>query len=160
MSLGIDESKAKDVARERDVDANYRTLRIIWLAILASVIAIFVVTRVVESQANDNLKVLFWILMLMGLVNFGASFFLKHKLLKQATEKRKPELARSAYIIAFALCEAIGLFGFIAHLVTGIEYYYFFFVLSAFGILMHKPQRDDLLTAIAGGGIWETRKND
>lgn len=160
MSLGIDESKAKAVEQDREADANYRTLRIIWLAILVSVIAIFIVTRLVQPAGDDNLKVLFWILLMLGVVNFGASFFLKQKLLKQATEKRKPELARSAYIVAFALCESIGLFGLIAHLVTGVEYYYFFFVLSAFGILMHKPQRDDLLAAAAGRGIWEARKND
>jgi uncharacterized membrane protein len=96
MSLGLDETKGKDVAREAKVDANYRTLRIIWLAILASVIAIFVATRFVQPQANDNIKVLFWILLMLGVVNIGASFLLKHKLLKQATEKRKNDLSRSA----------------------------------------------------------------
>lgn len=159
MSLGIDESKAQDVAKEREVDANYRTLRVIWLAILVSVIAVFVVTRFVQPTPGGN-KVLFWILLAIGLGNLGASFLLKQKMMKQAAEQRKVELVRSAYIIAFALCESIGLFGFIAHLITGIEYYYFFFVLSGFGILLHKPQRDDLLTATAGRGIWEARKND
>jgi F0F1-type ATP synthase membrane subunit c/vacuolar-type H+-ATPase subunit K len=159
MSLGLDESKAEDVERETEVDGNYRTLRIIWLAILASLIIIFIVTRIVTPTPVAP-RVLFWILLAVGAGNFGASFFLKQKMLKQAAEKRKPEMLRSAYLIALALCESIGIFGLLAHLITGVEQYYFFFVLSGFGILLHKPQRDDLLAVYAGGGIWEARKND
>jgi F0F1-type ATP synthase membrane subunit c/vacuolar-type H+-ATPase subunit K len=158
MSLGLDEAKGKEVASEREADANYRTLRIIWLAILASLITIFVVTRIVKPQPEAP-KGLFWILLAIGIGNFGASFILKHKMLKQAAEKRKPELVRGAYLVGLALCESIGLFGLIAHLITGVEYYYFFFVLSGFGILLHKPQRGDMLAAYSGG-VWEARRND
>lgn len=159
MSLGLDEEKSKELAGEREVDAIYRVLRIIWLAILASLTAIFVVTRLVKPEPGAP-KELFWILLAVGIVNFGASFFLKHKILKQAAEKRKPELVKSAYLIGWALCESIGLFGLLAHLITGVEYYYFFFVLAGFGTLLHKPQRDDILAAYNGGGIWEAREND
>lgn len=159
MSLGLDESKAESVASERAVDADYRVLRIIWLAILASLVAIFVVTRIVKPEPVIP-KELFWVLFAMGLGDFGASFFLKHKLLRQAAEKRKPEMVKSAYIVGLALSESVGILGLVAHLLTGVEYYYFFFVLSGFGILLHKPQRDDILAAYQGGGIWEARRND
>jgi F0F1-type ATP synthase membrane subunit c/vacuolar-type H+-ATPase subunit K len=159
MSLGLDESKANEVKSEREVNAGYRALRIIWLVILASLVAIFVVTRIIEPQP-DAPRELFWILLAVGVGNFGASFFLKQRLLKQATEKRKPELVKGAYLVGMALCESVGLFGLLAHLLTGIEYYYFFFVLSGFGLLLHKPQRDDILAAYSGGGIWEARRND
>jgi F0F1-type ATP synthase membrane subunit c/vacuolar-type H+-ATPase subunit K len=159
MSLGIDESKAKDVEQDRKADASYRTLRIIWLAILVLVIAVFVVTRFIQPTPEAD-KILFWILLAVGLGQLGASFLLKQKMLTQAITERKPELARGAYITAFALCESIGILGLIVYLSTGVEYYYFFFVLSGFGILLHKPQRDDLLAAVAGRGIWEARKND
>jgi F0F1-type ATP synthase membrane subunit c/vacuolar-type H+-ATPase subunit K len=159
MSLGLDESKAVEVETERAVDAAHNTLRLIWLAVLSSVILIFVVTRLVRPTP-DMPRAISWALLAVGLVNFGASFLLKQKILKQAREKRKIELVRSAYIVAFALCEAVGLFGLLAHLITGIEYYYFFFVLAGFGLLLHKPQRDDILGALSGGGVWEARKND
>ena len=152
MSLGLDESKGQEVESARAVDANYRTLRILWLAILASVIALFVVSRIVEPKPGAP-KVLFWILLALGVGNFGASFLLKQKMLRQAIEKRKSETVRGAYLVALALCESIGIFGLIAHLITGVEQYYFFFVLSSFGILMHKPQRDDLLGASASSGF-------
>jgi F0F1-type ATP synthase membrane subunit c/vacuolar-type H+-ATPase subunit K len=160
MSLGLDESKAKDAGREAEVAANYSTLRIIWLAILAGVISLFIVSRVVQPSMIEGGHIVFWMLMAVGISTFGASFILKYKLQKLAVEKQQPGGVRSAYIIAFALCEATGIFGLIAHLMTGIEHYYFFFVLSGFGILLHKPQRDDLLAAYAGDAIWEARRND
>lgn len=160
MSLGIDESKAKDVQTDKEVDASFRILRIVWLVILASVIAIFVVSRLVQPTP-DGAKVLFWILLAICLGNLGASFIIKQKMLKQAIEQHKIQLVQSAYIIALSLCESIAIFGLIVHLTTGVEYYYFFFVLSGFGILLHKPQRDDLLAAAdAGRGVWEARKSD
>ena len=158
MSLGLDESKAKDVAREAEVDTNYRTLRIIWLAILAGVITLFIVTRLTQPALGAP-KIIFWILFAAGVGNMGASFVLKHKMLRQATEKQEIGSVRSAHIVALVLCESIGIFGLIAYFITGVEQYYFFFVLSGFGILLHKPQRDDLLAATGGRNIWETRNN-
>jgi F0F1-type ATP synthase membrane subunit c/vacuolar-type H+-ATPase subunit K len=160
MSLGLDEEKAKAKEAERAVDANYRNLRIIWLAILASLVAVLVVSRLVQPEQSDADKTRFWILLMLGIANFGASFVLKQKLLKQAREQRKPATVKSAYIVAFALCDSIGVLGLVVHFATGFEYYYFFFVLAGFGLLLHKPQRDDLLAASAGSGLWEARKND
>ena len=151
MGLGLDEDKAREAEQARAVEANYRTLSIIWLAILASVIGIFVITRVLGPMPSV-LTFIFWILFAIGIANFGASFLLKRLLVNQAVTKRKPELVRGAYLIAFALCESIGLLGLVAHLITGVEQYYFFFVLSGFGILIHKPQRDDILSASSATG--------
>ena len=141
MSLGLNGSN------QRNVDAGYRTLRIIWLAILAGVIGLFIITRLIQPSVGDGNKMLFWILMALGLVVVGASFVVKQKLLRQAFEKRRVELTRSAYLVALAMCEAAGIFGLMVYFTTGVEYYYLFFVLSGFGIILHKPQRDDLLAA-------------
>jgi hypothetical protein len=141
------------------VDDSLRALRIIWLAILAGVVVIFVVTRLVEGRAGGGLDVLFWILLALGVGELGASFVLKQKMLRQAVAEQKLELVRSAYILAFALCEAVALSGLIAHLVTGHKNYYFLFALSGFGVVVHKPQRNDLLAAAnEAGGVWETKK--
>ena len=158
MSLGLDEEKAKERDAERQVDADYGKVRIIWLAILASLVVLFAVTRLVEPGGAGPPQ-LFWILLAAGVVNLGASFVLKHRMLKTAAEQRKPQLVGAAYIAALALCESAGLFGLVAHLVTGSRYYYFLFVLAGFGILLHKPQREDVLAAAAGpGGVWEAKK--
>lgn len=145
MRLGLDESR--DI--EGEVDATYRTLRLIWLAFLASVVTLFIVTRLM-NPGSERTGGLFWILLAVALGNLGASFVLKQKLLGEATRKRKPELIRGAYLVAFALCESAGLLGLIVYLLAGVEYYYFYFVISGFGILVHKPQRDELLVAYGG----------
>lgn len=161
MSLGLDEEKAKERESETQLDAQYGKLRIIWLAILASLIVLFVVARLVQPASNDESRALFWILLAVGIVNLGASFYLKQKMLRAATEQRKPELVPAAYIVALALCESAGLFGLIAHLVTGAKYYYFLFVIAGFGMILHKPQRDDVLTAALGtGSPWKAKKQD
>lgn len=158
MSLGLDEEKAKERDAEREVDAHYGKLRLIWLSILATLVVFFVVTRLVKPE-SDSPKELFWILLALGVFNIGASFVLKQKILKTAIAQRKPELVRGAYIVALALCESTGLFGLVAHIATGAKYYYFLFVLGGFGMLLHKPQRDDVVAAAAGsGGLWETKR--
>lgn len=143
MSLGLNGSN------QNQADAGLRTLQVIWLMMLVSVTALFVITRLIEPPVKDaqGNKILFWMLWGLGFLTFGASFVMRFKLLKQAVAGQKPEMVRSAYIIAFALCEATAIFGLLAYFITGIQYYYLFFVLSGFGILLHKPQRDDVLAA-------------
>jgi hypothetical protein len=143
MNLGLNGTN------QNEVDAAYRSLKVIWLAILVGVITLFVITRLVQP-ATSNVQIVFWVLLALGLMSFGASFVMKQRMLKQAAGKNVLGFVRVAYIIAFALCEATALFGMVAYFVTGVEYYYFFFVLSGFGILLHKPQRDDLLAASGG----------
>ncbi|HEX8888970.1 MAG TPA: hypothetical protein VF779_07325 [Pyrinomonadaceae bacterium] len=141
MSLGLNGT------RQNEIDAAYRSIRVIWLAILAGVVTLFVITRLVQPVAS-NAKMIFWMLMALGLFTFGASFIMKQKTLRQAAGKNSLGMVRIAYIIAFAMCEATALFGMVAYFVTGVEYYYVFFVLSGFGIILHKPQRDDLVAAL------------
>lgn len=149
MTLGLNGTN------QNEVDAALRSLKIIWLAILAAVVLLFVVTRVVSPVATNNNPVIFWMLMALGLMTFGMSFFMKQKTLKEAVVKKSLGGVRIAYIIALALCEATALFGVVAFFVTGVEYYYFFFVLGGFGILLHKPQRDDLLAATGKDELWK-----
>jgi hypothetical protein len=149
MSLGLNGTN------QNEADSIYRSLKVIWLAILATVIALFVVTRVVQPVATNNLQIIFWMLMALGLFTLAASFIIKQKLLKQSAGKNSLGVVRIAYIAAFALCEATALFGTVAFFVTGLQYYYFFFVLSGFGIILHKPQRDDLLAASGKDNLWK-----
>ena len=158
MSLGLDEEKAKELDAEREVDAHYKKARLIWLALLATLVVMFVVTRLVEP-GNEFPPQVFWILLALGVVTLGASFVLKHRMLKTAAEQRKPQMVFGAYITALALCEASGQFGLFAHFATGVKYYYFLFVLAGFGMMLHKPQRADVLAAVSGpGGLWEAKK--
>ena len=157
MSLGLDEAKEKELNIQREVDSGYNTLRIIWLAVVSVLVLIFIVTRLVKPE-TANLKMLFWILLALGRMDLVASFIIKQALLKKAFLQQKVEMVRSAYIVAFALCESVALVGLVAHFVTGVEQYYFLFVLSGFGIMLHKPQREDLLVAAGAHKILSTGK--
>src|SRR5689334_12874378 len=101
-------------------------------------------------MATNHNQMIFWRFMGLGFFTLGASAVMKQKALKQAAGRKSLAIVRIAYIIAFAFCEATALFGVVAFFVTGIESYYFFFVLSGFGVILHKPQRDDLLLAASG----------
>jgi hypothetical protein len=160
MSLGLDEGKAQESDAAREVDAQYGKLRIIWLALLATLVVLFVVTRLAQP-GNDAPPEVFWVLLALGVFTLGASFVLKHRILKASVEQRKPQMVFSAYITALALSEASAQFGLIAHFATGVKYYYFLFVVAGFGMMLHKPQRDDVLAALHGpGGLWQAKKQD
>ena len=141
------------------VDDSYRRLRIIWLAILAAVVAAFVVTRLTEANFIGGSPWLFWFFLAIGAANLAVSFYVKQQTLKKAVEAQNLGMAQSAYVVAFAICEAVALLGLVAHLSSGHKFYYFLFVLGGFGVVLHKPQRDDLQAAASGaGGVWEAKR--
>jgi hypothetical protein len=74
-------------------------------------------------------------------MTFGLSFVVKAKLLAQSAVQNRPDLATTAYVLAFALCEASALFGLVAHFTTGARASYYFFIPAALGFLLHFPRR-------------------
>jgi F0F1-type ATP synthase membrane subunit c/vacuolar-type H+-ATPase subunit K len=135
-----------------NVDARYRTMLIIWFAILMSVGMIFFVTPIIQPPPDEQGdKTLLWIFAALSVLPFLLSFVLKGRLLAQAVKGQRPELVQSAMILALALCEAVSLFGMMAYLTTGTRYYYIFFIISVVGILLHMPRRNQLLAASYSG---------
>jgi hypothetical protein len=102
-----------------------------------------VLTQVVpvEARGGGGGRTLLIVLATVGLVTFALSFVLKAKLLSQAAAQRRPELATTAYIIAFALCESVALFGLFAHFATGAPESLYFFFPAALGLALHFPRR-------------------
>ncbi|HEX8143699.1 MAG TPA: hypothetical protein VF553_13955 [Pyrinomonadaceae bacterium] len=137
------------------VDARFRTMMIIWFAILMSVGVIFFVTPIVQPvPVEQGDQTLLWVFAALSMTPLLLSFVLKSRLLAQAVREQRPELVQSALILALALCEAVSLFGMMARLTTGTRYYYIFFVVSVLGILLHMPRRDQLLAAsVKGQGL-------
>lgn len=136
-----------------NVDAQYRTMLIIWFAILMSVGMIFFVTPILQSPplAEQNDTTLPWVFAGLSATLFLLSFVLKGRMLAQSVKSQRPELVQSAMILAVALCEAISIFGMIAYLTTGTRYYYIFFIVSVVGILLHMPRRNQLSAASYSG---------
>ena len=128
---------AKSLGRARQ-----RGLLLIWGAQLASVALFLLITRAVEVPARegDN-RLLLLSLGLTALAAFGLSFPVRAKLLAQSAVQRRPDLATTAYVLAFALCESCALFGVVAHFVTGAREALYFFIPAALGLLLHFPRR-------------------
>lgn len=128
---------AKSLGRARQ-----RGLLLIWGGQLGSLVIFLVMTRIVDVPARegDNSGLLL-ALGLTGLMAFGLSFPIKSKLLAQSAVQSRPDLATTAYVLAFAFCEACALFGLVAHFVTGVREALYFFIPAALGLVLHFPRR-------------------
>lgn len=124
-------------------DSRYRGALIIWGAQVSALVMFFVLTRIVgrEADAGGDNRFLLLALAVAALMAFALSFVLKAKLISQAAAQGRPDLATSAYVIAFALCEAAAIFGVVAHFVTGAPESLYFFVPAALGLALHFPRR-------------------
>jgi FtsH-binding integral membrane protein len=134
-------------AKGENMDARYRTMLTLWAALLASVGLYFFLTLVIERPAEGSNEMLFWVFLAASIFPLLLSFVLKRKLLAQSVAEQRPPLVQTAMLLAVALCEAVALFGLLVFFVTRTPYYFIFFIISALGILLHLPRRDQLLAA-------------
>ncbi len=138
---------------QTSIDARHRVLLILWAVFLISLVFYILVAYFVGPTAGDggdggdNDFVLLLVFMLLGVFMAALSFIMKNSFLAQAASQRRPDLAQIAYIIAFALSEAAGIFGLVTLLVTGNPYGYLLFVIGAVSLLLHMPRRNHLLAA-------------
>jgi hypothetical protein len=130
-----------------NIEGRYRTLLILWFAILASVGFLFAFTLLLPRQAAADNKMLSMILGAFG--GFLAVFSLvpKQKMLEQAAETQQPRLVNTAYILAFVLSETAGIFGLLLYLLTPGRSYLLLFFISAIFMFVHFPRREHLLAA-------------
>ena len=129
-----------------DIDALYRTLLILWFAICMSVLMFLVVIYFSPVVAAEN-RNLTLALNTVGIVPVALSFLLKRRGLAKSVETQRLDLVQSAYIVAFALCESSALFGLLNHFTTGSRYYYFAFAIAGLGLVLHFPQKQNLVNA-------------
>jgi len=129
-----------------DIDARYRTLLILWFAICMSVLMFLALTRLapVAAVGNRNLTLA---LNSMGLLPVALSFLLKQRALAKSVATQRLDLVQSAYVLSFALCESSALLGLVDHFTTGSRYSYFAFVIAGIGLLLHFPQKQNLVNA-------------
>jgi F0F1-type ATP synthase membrane subunit c/vacuolar-type H+-ATPase subunit K len=108
-----------------------------------ALVMFFALTQIIgrEFDADTDDRVLLLVLAVASLLAFALSFVLKAKLISQSSAQRRPDLATTAYIIAFALCESAAIFGLIVHFVTGVRESLYFFAPAALGLALHFPRR-------------------
>jgi hypothetical protein len=129
-----------------DLEARYRTLLILWFAICMSVLMFLVLTRLSSVGAAEN-RQLTLALNSLGLLPVALSFLLKQRALAKSVATQRLDLVQSAYVLSFALCESSALLGLVDHFTTGSRYSYFAFVIAGIGLLLHFPQKQNLVNA-------------
>jgi hypothetical protein len=143
-------------SKQTNVDGRFRTMLVVWCAILMSVGIMFFLTLVIERPAADKDNALPWVFTALSIFPLLLSFVIKSKLLAQSVREQNQALVQTAMIAAVALCEAVSLFGIMVYFTTASPYYYAFFIVSVIGILLHMPRRDQILAASYKGLDQET----
>ena len=134
--------------QQENIELRMRTLRMLWFALLVSVLLYYILTIFVgrnENVAPNNTISL--VLIIAAFSSTLASFLIKNKLLTQAVERQQVPMVQQAYVVAWAINEVAAMLGLLDFFVTGNRYYYVLFLLAAAGQLLHYPRREHVENA-------------
>jgi hypothetical protein len=130
------------------IELRIRTLRTLWLALLASIGVYYVMTFVVkpsgEITPNPRLSL---ILLLAGISTTLISFLVRSRLLSRAVDQQQLQLVQQAHIVGWAINEVAALLGMLDFFVTGHRHFYVLFIVSALGLLLQFPRREAVINA-------------
>ena len=137
-------------------ERGYRTLVIIWFALLMSQVMFLVVIFAAKPEVlrfdftkpllGENAPIII-ALAVLALANFALSFVMKKRSYEQAIAEQKIAFIQTGLIIACALCEVISLLGFVLAFAFAYQFFFLWFALGIFGILLHFPRRDSVIAA-------------
>jgi hypothetical protein len=139
-----------------NVEQSYKTLLIIWLALLVSqvmflVVIFFAKPEIFKFDFNKPLfgenAVLVIAFAFLAITNFALSFIMKKRSFEQAVEKQQIAYVQTGLILACAFCEAISLLGMVLAFAFSYQYFFAWFALGILGFLLHFPRRDDVIAA-------------
>jgi hypothetical protein len=130
------------------VQGRYRTLLIIWVVILCSIVIFISMPVMIGMQrVPETNTTAFGVFAGLCLLTVVVSFVMKGILLSRAEQQQNIALVVTAYIIAFAFCEASCLIGLLAGFTGASPYYYLLFIPGIVCMLLHLPRRERLLAA-------------
>jgi magnesium-transporting ATPase (P-type) len=133
---------------QMNIEARILTLRIIWVALLMSVVIYYVITvfvaRPQDVAPNPALSIgLICVAMLAVLI----SFLIKNRLLSKAEEQRNLGMVQQAYVVTWAITEVAALLGLLDYFTTADRYHHALFIIAAVGLLFHFPRRESVVNA-------------
>jgi len=145
--------KPMDQSTQTGLDARYRTMQILWFALLMNIGILFVFSLLMGPEISNDRDVVPNVLLTVVLTALGTffvvvSFAVKRKLLKRSVEKQDVQLVQKALVIACAMCEGSALLGLVERFLgANREYYYLLFLIAAIGTALHFPRREHLVAA-------------
>jgi len=135
---------------EQNIDLRRRTMMTLWFAMFMAVVMYFILSRLAGIQfrpLSQSESLIIVSLTVVSMFLIIVSFALKRMFLKRSVEMQSLPQVQTAYIIAWAFCEAAALFGLLEAFAFGYRLYYILFILAAIGMLFHFPNGEHLLAA-------------
>lgn len=129
------------------VELQHRTMLILWLAFLMTIVMYMFLTFVIPQQQTASNRLLTVIFSAISMVAVGLSFVVKKKFFARAVEQQQTGLVTTGFIVAMALCEVAALLGLVDFMVAGDRYFYLLMAVSFIGLALHFPKRQDLEAA-------------
>ena len=133
-----------------NLDARYRTMLILWVGQMMSVVMFFFVTQFANSSEQPDPSAsssLSWVFLGLGTLLAIVSFVVRSKILERSVERQDPALVQTGVTIGLALCELPALLGVVERFAFPGSNYYLLFVIAFAGMALHFPRRDFLLAA-------------
>lgn len=139
-----------------NIEQGYKTMVIIWFALLFSQAMLFAIVYIAKPEVykfdftkpllgeNPAIVIAFAVIAAANLV---ISFVMKKRSVEQAVEKQQIALVQTGSILAYAFCEAISLLGIVLAIAFSYQYFFAWIVLGIIGIILHFPRRDDVIAA-------------
>ena len=137
-------------AANQNVEARYRTMLIIWCAMMMSVVMYVVTTFIVQTSEQPGAapnQVLSFVFAGVGTFTAILSFVVRSKLLQQSVERQDMGLVQTALIIGCALSEVPAVLGIVARFILPGRDYLVLLAISALAMAFHFPRRSNLLAA-------------
>ncbi|HZI59220.1 MAG TPA: hypothetical protein VFD62_00835 [Pyrinomonadaceae bacterium] len=134
--------------QQEKIELRIRTMRILWLAFVLSVVMYFVFTIFVGQNENATPNnTLSLTLIIVALSTVLISFLLKSKLVNRAVEQQQVPMVQQAYVVTWAIAEVGALLGLLDFFVTGNPYFYVPMLIAGAGQLLHYPRREHVENA-------------
>ena len=141
-----------------NIDARYRTMLILWFALLMSVVMYVLMALVIKTpETPEDNRMLSFIFAGIGTFSAVVSFPIRSKLLQQSVEQQDLGLVQKALIVGCALSEVPGLLAVLARFILPGRDYMLLFAISLIAMALHFPRRSNLLAASYKNSSFESR---
>jgi hypothetical protein len=137
-------------SREKHVDMRHKTMLTLWAALLSALGLYFLLSLFApgpEAEPESAFSMVLAGLSVVGISTVIVSLVIRRRFTSQAEEKQTPALVQTGLIVSLALCEIVGLAGLLVHFATGDRFYFVLFIISAVGMLLNFPRRNELILA-------------
>lgn len=143
-----------------------RTMRILWASFLMAVGLYALIAYFARPSdgppsggavadgvgtVSGGFSVLVLVFFALGLTTVAASFLVKQAFAQRAVREQNTAVLQTGFILAVVLCEVAALLGLVGLFADGNPAAYLLFVISAAGIVLHFPRREDVEAASGGG---------